>query len=178
MGGVVDQTERGDRVTTITIDEKDPAGTVDVSSPQSIPLPTEMGRTSPARLLEIVPEYQQRKRTYQPDSSAIQYLAAVIQPDDKVEVYLGTWCDDSQREVPKFLKMLDVLKSGYQIELPASYVAVNRGKNEPRELLQGKSLEKVATFIVFRKGAEIGRVVETPNGLLEDDLLQIFNAGR
>lgn len=178
MGGVVDQTERGDRVTTITIDEKDPTSTLDLSSPQSIPLPTEMGRTSPARLLEIVPEYQQRKTTYEPDPSAVQYLAAVIQPGHRVEVYLGTWCSDSLREVPKFLKMLDVLKSGYQVELPASYLAVNRAKNEPRELLEGKAIEKVATFIVFRNGAEIGRVVETPNGLLEDDLLQILNAGR
>lgn len=178
MGGVVDQTERGDRVTTITIDEKDPTSTLDLSSPQNIPLPTEMGRTSPARLLEIVPDYQQRKTTYEPDASAIQYLASVIQPGDRVEVYLGTWCTDSQREVPKFLKMLDVLKSGYQVELPASYVGVNRAKNEPRDLLDGRAIEKVATFIVFRNGAEIGRVVETPNGLLEDDLLQIFNVGR
>jgi len=178
MGGVVDQTERGDRVTTITIDEKDPAGKLDLTSPQSIPLPTEMGRTSPARLLEIVPEYQQRKANYTPDAAALQYLASVIQLGDHVEVFLGTWCDDSQREVPKFLKMLDVLKSDYEIELPASYVAVNRAKNEPRQLLDGKAIEKVATFIVFRNGTEIGRVVETPNGLLEDDLLQILNTGR
>jgi len=178
MGGVVDQTERGDRVTTITIDEKDPAIALDLSSPQNIPLPTEMGSTNPARLLEIVPEYQERKLSYEPDPSAIQYLATLIQTGDRVEVYLGTWCSDSQREVPKFLKMLDVLKSGYKVELPASYVAVNRAKNEPRDLLAGKAIEKVATFIVFRNGAEIGRVVEMPNGLLEDNLLQIFNAGR
>ena len=34
-------------------------------------------------------------------------------------------------------------------------------------------VERVATIIVYRDGEEIGRVVETPEGLLEEDLLEI-----
>ena len=59
MGGVVDQTERGDEVKRITIDTNKPAS-VDFSSVEKTPLPTEVGPTSPARLLKVVPEYTER----------------------------------------------------------------------------------------------------------------------
>jgi len=172
MNGVVDQTERGDRVDTITIDEHKPLA--DLAAPQKTPLPTEIGRTTAARLLSIVPEYEQRKSDYRPDASELDFMASQITPTDRVEVYLGTWCSDSQREVPKFLKIVDELKAKYGKELPVSFVAVDRTKHMPVDLVNGKSIDKVATFIVYRGDNELGRIVEKPNGLLEDDLLAIL----
>jgi len=90
-----------------------------------------------------------------------------------VEVYLGTWCPDSQREVPKLLKIVDILREKYGKPLPVSFVGVDRSKQKPAELVAGKSIEKVATFIYFRGDRELGRIVETPKGLFEDDLLAI-----
>ncbi|HEY5609623.1 MAG TPA: peptidylprolyl isomerase, partial [Thermoanaerobaculia bacterium] len=173
MSGVVDQTERGDKVEKITIDEQKATDNPDFEGSQRTPLPTEVGVTTPTRLLAIVPEYADRKREYQPDRDVLQMMAAALQPGDRIEVYLGTWCSDSQREVPRFLKILDHLKGDYQIEVPATYFALNRAKKEPANLIEGKSIENVSTFVIYRDGSEIGRVVEKPNGLLEDDLLQI-----
>jgi cyclophilin family peptidyl-prolyl cis-trans isomerase/HEAT repeat protein len=174
MSAVVDQTERGDRVDTIAIDEHKPAAASDLLGPQKTPLPTEIGRTSAARLMSIVPEYEQRKASYQPDASELQFMASQITPRDRVEIYLGTWCSDSQREVPKFLRIVDDLKAKYGAELPVSFVAVDRAKQKPVDLLSGKSIEKVATFIVYRGDHELGRIVEKPQGLLEDDLLALL----
>jgi len=174
MNGVVDQTERGDRVDTIAIDERKAVSAAEVTSSQKTPLPTEIGRTTAARLLSIVPEYEQRKAAYQPDAGDLDFMATQIFPGDRVEVFLGTWCSDSQREVPKFLKIVDELKAKYGKDLAVSFVAVDRSKQAPHELLAGKSIEKVATFIVYRNDQELGRIVEKPHGLLEDDLIALL----
>jgi thiol-disulfide isomerase/thioredoxin len=178
MSGVVDQTERGDRVDTIAIDEHKPVAAADLAGAQKTPLPTEVGRMTASRLLSIVPEYEQRKSSYVPDATELEFMATQITPTDRVEVYLGTWCSDSQREVPKFLRIVDELKVKYGKELPVSFVAVDRAKQKPVDLLAGKSIEKVATFIVYRNDRELGRIVEKPTGLLEDDLLAIVAPAR
>jgi thiol-disulfide isomerase/thioredoxin len=87
---------------------------------------------------------------------------------------MGTWCPDSQREVPKFLRILADLRQQYGVELPVSFVAVDRSKQKPADLIAGKHLEKVATFIYYRGDDELGRIVEkTQSPLFEDDLLTI-----
>ncbi len=170
MAGVVDQTERGDLVETITIDEHKPG---DATASTKTPLPVEIGRTTADRLLAVVPEYAERKAAYKPDVSEVEFLASAIQPADRVEVYMGTWCPDSQREVPKLLKIVDLLKEKYSRDLPVSFVAIDRSKSKPASLIDGKHIEKVATFIYYRGDREMGRIVEEPVGLFEDDLLAI-----
>ncbi|HUO85610.1 MAG TPA: thioredoxin [Thermoanaerobaculia bacterium] len=138
-----------------------------------MPLPLEVGPITAERCLALIPEYAQRKEDYQPDEAVLQMLAASVQPADHIGVYLGTWCSDSQREVPKLLKILDLLESQYGISIPVSFVALDRSKEEPADLIEERNIEKVATFIYYRGGEELGRVVETPASLLEDDLLAI-----
>lgn len=174
MSGVVDQTERGDRVNTIRIDEKKPAANVDFAPVQKTPLPTEVGVVRPEHLLEFVPEYLERKDQYVPDDTVVELIAAALQNGDRIEVVLGTWCPDSQREVPRFLKILDVLRFKYSREIPVQYLAVDRSKKSPAKLVEGRSIEKVATFIIYRNEREIGRIEETPTGVFEDHLLQIL----
>lgn len=174
MSGVVDLTERGDTVEKITIDEIRPSPTADLSAIESPPLPHSMGSMTAERMLASVPEYARRKGEYEPDRDVVQMMSTSIRPDDRLEVYLGTWCDDSQREVPKLLKLIEALRSDYGIDLPVSYVAVNRAKKEPSDLIEGKDIEKVATFIYYRGNQELGRIVEKPIGVFEDDLLQII----
>lgn len=87
---------------------------------------------------------------------------------------MGTWCSDSQREVPKFLRILDDLHAQFGVELPVRFVAVDRAKQQPAALIDGKHVDKVATFIYFRGNEEVGRIVEhTQSPLFEDDLLAL-----
>ena len=36
--------------------------------------------------------------------------------DIEVRIYMGTWCEDSQREVPGFFKIIDALEANDQIQ--------------------------------------------------------------
>jgi len=175
MSSVVDQTERGDRVETITIDEHPPATPAEISSVPAVSLPLEIGRTDAARLLSRVADYADRKKAYTPDAAVLEMMKEHIKSGDRMEVYMGTWCSDSQREVPKFLRIVDDLKSQFGVELPVSFVAVDRAKQKPVDLLAGKHIEKVATFIYFRGDREVGRIVERPTSLFEDDMLVLVS---
>jgi cyclophilin family peptidyl-prolyl cis-trans isomerase/HEAT repeat protein len=173
MNAVVDQTERGDRVQTITIDEHPPVSAEQVHSVPNVSLPLVIGEVTPERLLATVPTYVQRKSDYKPDASVVEMMKTYVRPGDRVEVFMGTWCDDSQREVPKFLRITEDLKTQFGVDLPVRFVAVDRAKQQPAALLAGKSLQKVATFIYYRGDQEVGRIVERPSGLFEDDLLTL-----
>jgi cyclophilin family peptidyl-prolyl cis-trans isomerase len=174
MSGVVDQIERGDRVNDVIIDE----GVVTevdqrVSAVEKPPLPLEIGPMTAEHLVERLPEYAERKAAFEPDPAVVEAIAMSVQPGDRLEVVLGTWCSDSQREVPKLLKISDLIEAQYGVTLPISYVAVSRAKSEPAELVAGRNIEKVATFIYYRDDAELGRIVETPEGPFEDHLMRI-----
>ncbi len=176
MSGVVDQTERGDRVETITIDTKPPAGAEQISSVPNVSLPLEIGPMTADHLLSAVPEYAQRSKEYQPDITVVEMMKSYVHNGDRVEVYMGTWCSDSQREVPRFLRILEDLHTQFGVELPATFVAVDRSKQKPADLIEGKSIDKVATFIYYRGDQELGRIVERPKAVFEDDLLAIAAA--
>ena len=173
MNSVVDQTERGDRVERISIDEHPAVASDVVNSVANVSLPLEIGVTSADRLLARVPGYADRKNEYKPDETVVEMMKTYVKPTDHVEVIMGTWCSDSIREVPKFLRIVDDLKSRYGVELPASFVAVDRSKQKPAELIAGKNVQKVATFIYYRGDRELGRIVERPDSVFEDDLLAL-----
>jgi hypothetical protein len=91
--------------------------------------------------------------------------------DLEVMVFLGTWCSDSQREVPRLYKVLDAL--GFD---DASLMVVgldnhpDRRKQSPRHEEAGWNIEFVPTVIFLRNGVEIGRIIESPAISLERDL--------
>jgi cyclophilin family peptidyl-prolyl cis-trans isomerase/HEAT repeat protein len=172
MSEVVDQIERGDRVQTILIDGA--ASKPAAANLEEVPLPVVLGPLTAAQLLSDVPEYNDRKVHYNFDRDVVSMLASAVRPSDRVEVFLGTWCTDSQREVPKFLRIVEELERNHGVSLPSRYVAVNRAKNEPSELIEGRDLKQVATFIVYRDEVELGRIVEKPEAVFEDQLLQIL----
>ena len=156
---------------TITIDEHAPVADI---STANVSLPLEIGAMTADRLLERIPDYVQRKSDYTPDITVLEMMKSYVRADDRVEVYMGTWCPDSQREVPKFLRILDDLRSQFGVELPVKYVALDRSKQKPAALVEGKHVTKVATFIYYRGDEELGRIEEkTQSPLFEDDLLTI-----
>jgi thiol-disulfide isomerase/thioredoxin len=173
MVSVVDQTERGDRVETITIDEHPPVGQEKVSAVPNVTLPLVVGPVTAEQIVQTVPSYSERRAAYTPDITVIEMMKSYVRAGDRVEVYMGTWCEDSEREVPKFLRISDDLKSQFGVDLPVKFVAVDRSKQQPAKLLEGKHLAKVATFIYYRGDQELGRIEERPTALFEDDLLAI-----
>lgn len=137
--------------------------------------PVLLGRMTGDEVLHHAAKFEQGYATYEPDPGPVGLIASIEEPLT-IEVLWGSWCSDSEREVPHFAKILaaaqaqrDLLGLG-PLPIEATFLAVDREKREPADLLEGKFLEKVPTFIVRRGDREVGRVVETPQGLLEEDL--------
>ena len=92
----------------------------------------------------------------------------------EIKVFLGTWCDDSKKEIPRFYKVLDATKFP---ENQLQVIAVNRTKDaykqSPNHEEKGLNIHRVPTFIFYKNGKEVNRIVEHPKETLERDMLNI-----
>jgi len=134
----------------------------------------EPGLVGPATREQIegaAPEWVQAEVEAKPDAEAAKALASVA-PGAEVTIFLGTWCGDSRREVPRFWHCLD--ETGGTVPFKVTYVTVDRQKREPSGPVTENGIRFLPTFIVRRDGREVGRIVETaPNGI-EHDLLALL----
>ena len=87
-----------------------------------------------------------------------------------VEVFFGTWCDDSRYWVPSFIGLIDKTELADQVSL----VAVPRSKKTAETAKLKEIIERVPTFVFWREGEEIGRIVETPKVSLAIDMIGIL----
>lgn len=94
--------------------------------------------------------------------------------DDSVEIYLGTWCGDSQEWVPQFLKLWDKMGlSRDQLKFTALYGSGEDYKQGPNGEEEGLNIHRVPTFIFKENGKEYARIVESPSTDLLTDVAQI-----
>lgn len=130
-----------------------------------------VGDITREQIEESVPDWAQAEAESTPDPEACRGLAAV-EPGADVTVFLGTWCGDSRREVPRLWKALDL--AGPAVPFEIHYIGLDRDKREPAGRPAGDDVRYVPTFIVRRNGQEIGRIVEhSPSGV-EKDLLALL----
>jgi len=135
-----------------------------------IDLPEDMLRGVATRdsLVTNWPDFQPDFYDLSPD--AVVGLQAWQTPVD-ITVFLGTWCSDSKREVPRFFAIADeVNNSNFHYTL----IGVDRSKQDGAGKAKAAGIERVPTFIFYQKGKEIGRIVETPERTVEDDWLAIL----
>lgn len=88
-------------------------------------------------------------------------------------VILGTWCSDSHELVPQLIKVLD-LAGWKQPEL----IGVDRKKQSSKVDIKPLNIEYIPVIIVFDKGKELGRIVETTKKSIEEDLLEILQKSK
>ncbi len=93
----------------------------------------------------------------------------------EIKVFLGTWCGDSKQEVPRLYK---VLKAAKFSEKQLQVIAVNRTedayKQSPNHEEKGLNIHRVPTFIFYKEGKEVNRIVEHPKETLERDIHKII----
>lgn len=123
----------------------------------------------------FIPKYSAYKtKTEYFDLAKTQFQINDIKQYD-IEIFLGTWCRDSQREVPRFLKILNELDYP-QEKLKMFTMNKINGKLEnkrPNEI--AKNIRKVPTFIFYESSREMGRIVESPGPSgLEGDIIWIL----
>jgi hypothetical protein len=88
-----------------------------------------------------------------------------------ITIVMGTWCSDSRRIVPKFLRVLDYLEFP---DSKISILAVGRDKRGITNETDGMKIELVPTIIFYRDKLEIGRIVESPKETIEKDMMKIL----
>src|SRR2546425_630478 len=125
-----------------------------------------LGRVRPGAILSISEEWRKNHDAYEPSVTDIQRIAS-LQVPATLDVYFGSWCSDSRREVPRFLKILDL---AFPSNLKVRFFGLDRTKKEPARLVKRGAIEKVPTFILKTDGREVGRIVETPETSLEHEL--------
>lgn len=137
--------------------------------------PELLGPAGPERILKISPDWKAMYDAYTADAevlAGIREAVARAGGELRIEVIFGSWCGDSLDQVPPFLRILDQIgKDG----IPATCVGVQRSRQDRGERIASLKIEAIPTFIVYRKEAEIGRIVETPKATLEADLLEILS---
>ncbi|CAN5541815.1 hypothetical protein BH10BAC2_BH10BAC2_37470 [soil metagenome] len=112
--------------------------------------------------------------TYAVDTTTALQLKPLL-AKTTIEIFLGSWCGDSKREVPHMIKMLQAATFD-TAKLKIIFVDNSTGtyKQSPLHEEKGKNVFRVPTFIMYNGNKEIGRIVESPVVSLEKDLLTIL----
>ncbi len=115
--------------------------------------------------------YDSEYNLYKPEMVVLDNIKiAQVNKSITVTIVMGSWCGDSQEQVPRFLKILDILSFP---ESSVSIICVDRNKKSSNGETDNLGISLVPTFIIYNAGKEIGRIVETPKETLEKDLFII-----
>lgn len=125
------------------------------------------GELAVKTLIADYPKFNQEYLEYAPSKDELALIKKLT--GKEVLVLFGTWCHDSQREVPRLLKLLDTAK----VELAQlRLVAVGYDKRDPDGIAQQHDLRFTPTIIVLEGGTELSRMIEKPESSLASDLAQ------
>jgi len=114
--------------------------------------------------------YTQNYADYQLDNASIETLKPLLK-GIKIQAFMGTWCSDSKRETPRFYK---IMKAANYKEKHIDLITVSRQKDTPLGFEKGLNITNVPTFIFYKNGKEINRIVESPVQSLEKDMIAIL----
>ena len=123
-----------------------------------------VGDISPIQLFDAHPRFANRYEGFEAESLAL--------PDEvSVLLFFGTWCHDSEREVPRLLKLL---KTAGLSEDKLTLIALDYRKREPEGRATEFNVRFTPTAIFMRDGEEVGRIVERPKTSLYEDIKAMF----
>jgi len=107
---------------------------------------------------------------YEADEATLKQIKKSIKKY-RIKMFMGTWCSDSRRETPKFLKLLDEVNFK---EKKLEIYAMDKEKSTESNYEDNLDIHHVPTIIFFdKKGNEVNRFVEFPQESLEEDILKI-----
>jgi hypothetical protein len=134
-----------------------------------------LGKTTRERLAQAPFDtwYTKNFNSYIVDSTTASQVKPLLR-NKRFLLFMGTWCGDSRREVPRIYKILDYCRvKPTQIQLVNLNNSDTAYKQSPQHEEQGLNIRRVPTLLIFEGQSEVGRVVESPVTSLEKDLLAI-----
>jgi thiol-disulfide isomerase/thioredoxin len=129
------------------------------------------GKVSSEEIYSSFPEWKNEELMYLPDSVIIEQINS-IQGNWHIKIFFGSWCSDSEREIPRFLKIWKQARLIHKV--PVEFYAVDRNKQEKDNLQIKYDIQYVPTFIFFKDNIEVDRIIEYPENSLEYDIYLIF----
>ena len=121
--------------------------------------------------LEQFDWFKKQYNTYKPFPAVLHQLTNY--PKCSIMVVLGTWCSDSHELVPQLFKVADM--AGIEkIEL----IGVDRKKHCSTFDISALGIEYVPVIMVFNNKKLVGKIVETTQKTMEEDLLQLLLSGK
>ncbi len=110
-------------------------------------------------------------KTYLVDTGTLKKIKRRKLKDIKILAFMGTWCHDSNREIPRLIRITEELGIADQLELYG--LDVDKTSRDRRE--EKYNIRKTPTIIILKDGVEITRILERPEVSFENELLQISN---
>jgi len=108
---------------------------------------------------------------YQFNSDVVNKLTDISKDGLTIKIVMGTWCPDSRREVPRFMRILDLW------QFPVAnviFIGVDNAKLSPVGEYEKLDIQRVPTFIIYKNNIEAGRIIENPTTSLEQDIVNIL----
>ena len=132
--------------------------------------PMLIGTVDRNELFSEFPVFKNNYDSYVPKDSVIQALKPYAE-NVHIEIFLGTWCGDSKRNLPPFLKTLDLIGRN---NLTYTLHALDRTKKDKAQLTVKYSISRVPTMVFLQGERELGRIIERPLKSVEEDLMTIL----
>lgn len=108
---------------------------------------------------------------YRYNEETVSRLLNTDMKDLTVKIVMGSWCPDSRREVPRFMRIMTAIN--FPVE-KIEFLGVDNKKFSPVTGYEELGIERVPTFIFYIKNVEAGRIIENPSTSLEQDMLNIL----
>ncbi|WP_052172519.1 thioredoxin family protein [Psychroserpens jangbogonensis] len=113
---------------------------------------------------------------YELDQATIKAIGSKLQ-EYQITLFMGTWCGDSKKEVPRFYKILEACDFP---EDQLTVIALSRKsymyKQSPNHYEAGLNIHRVPTFVFYKDRKEANRIIEHPVESLEKDILSILTS--
>lgn len=111
--------------------------------------------------------------SYDPNAEkeAIQKIKENIN-DYEIISFMGTWCPDSKREIPRLYKILE--EADYNVDRMEMYT-LDYSKHSAKQFEKEWQIFRVPTIIFLKDGKEVNRFVERPRQSLIQDVARIVS---
>lgn len=115
--------------------------------------------------------FTQNYNDYTPNEKILKKIKKKIR-NVTVKSFIGTWCHDSERELPRFYKIMESIE--FDVTKNFQMIGITRGKKTPNNLQKGYNIKQTPTFIFYKDNKEIGRYIEHSKKSIEKDILKIL----
>jgi thiol-disulfide isomerase/thioredoxin len=108
-------------------------------------------------------------KTYLVDIGTLKKIKKKKLKDMKILVFMGTWCRDSVREIPRLIRVMEELGISDQLEL----YGIDVDRTSTLGFEKGYIIKNTPTIIVSIDGVEVRRIIEAPEVSFESELLNL-----